>query len=66
VNPPPLTNLPPDEATAGQDPHDYVIEKSPIIRKQIADFLKAPGQVTDPCTGVGESDYCTANYLGKP
>jgi hypothetical protein len=43
-----------------------VIEKSPIIRKQIADFLKAPGQVTDPCTGVGESDYCTANYLGKP
>ncbi len=65
VNPPPLSNLPPLTATAGQDPHDYVIQNSPIIRKQIVDFLRDK-VVTDPCTGVGESDYCTANYLGKP
>ena len=66
VDPPPLTNLPPDKASAGQDPHDYVINNSPIIRKQIADFLKAPGQVTDPCMDAGTTPFCTADYQGMP
>jgi hypothetical protein len=65
VDPPPLTNLPPNRATAGQDPHDYVIQNSPIIRKQIVDFLR-DRVVTDPCTDAGTTPFCTADYQGMP
>lgn len=65
VDPPPLTNLPPNTSTAGQDPHDYVIQNSSILRKQIVDFLR-DGIVTDPCSDAGTTPYCTANYQGMP
>jgi hypothetical protein len=57
TDPPPLTNTPPSTSESdgdgsdgyGIDPHDTVIRASPIIRKQIADFIKTNGKVTDPC-----------------
>jgi hypothetical protein len=48
TDPPPTTNEAPDDSF-GVDPHDTVIEESPLIRKQIADFLKVNGRITDPC-----------------
>ncbi len=45
--PEPLTNSPPRDA--GVDPHDTVIRSSARIRKQIADFLKINGKITNPC-----------------
>lgn len=45
---PPVGNLP---NTQGQDPHDYVIEHSPAIRRQIATYLKT-GQIVDVCGGA--------------
>jgi len=48
TEPPPLGNVPPTD-DFGVDPHDTVINQSPLIRKQIADFLKTDGKITDPC-----------------
>jgi hypothetical protein len=48
TDPPPVGNIPP-AADAGVDPHDTVINQSPLIRKQIADFLTTNGKITDPC-----------------
>lgn len=45
---PPTGNLPPRE---GKDPHDFVIETSPAIRKQIGDYIRQGGTVTDGCAG---------------
>ena len=33
----------------GVDPHDTVIRQTPVIRAQIAEFLKTGGTITDPC-----------------
>jgi len=64
TDPPPLTNTPP--RNAGQNPHDFVIENSPVLREQIADFMKDDGVVTDPCY-AGTGPYCTAGgYEGMP
>ena len=58
TDPAPLTNTPPttseDESGDGSDgfgidPHDTVIRSSPLIRKQIADFIKTNGKITNPC-----------------
>jgi hypothetical protein len=43
---PPTDNVPP---SVGQDPHDYVIENSPAIRKQIADYIRPGGKIVDVC-----------------
>jgi len=44
---PPADNRP---NTKGQDPHDYVIEHSPLQRRQIATYMKT-GQIVDVCGG---------------
>ena len=45
---PPTANLAPGR---GQDPHDYVIDNSPAIRRQIAAFMKPGGGLVDVCGG---------------
>ena len=47
TDPPPNTNTAPDDSF-GVDPHDTVIDISPLIRAQIADFIKVNGKITDP------------------
>lgn len=62
TDPAPLTNTNPDDSY-GVDPHDTVIRSSPLIRKQIADFLKTNGKITNPCG----SDPCyAASWKGMP
>jgi len=62
TDPPPVGNIPP-AADAGVDPHDTVINQSPLIRKQIADFLTTNGKITDPC----EAGPCyAAGWNGFP
>jgi len=71
TDPAPLTNTPPTTGnsntplgtTSGIDPHDTVIRSSPIIRKQIADFLKTDGKVTNPC---GLNPCYAAQWKGMP
>ena len=60
--PPPLTNTPPPE-DSGVDPHDTVIRNSPLIRKQIADFISTNGKVTNPC---GANPCYAAGWNGYP
>lgn len=60
--PAPITNTPPPEGS-GVDPHDTVIRNSPLIRKQIADFLKTDGKVTNPC---GANPCYAAGWNGFP
>ena len=43
TDPPPTTNAAPDDSF-GVDPHDTVIDDSPLIRAQIANFLKVERQ----------------------
>jgi hypothetical protein len=62
TDPPPLGNIPPP-GDAGVDPHDTVINQSPLIRKQIADFLTTDGRVTDPC---GADPCYAAGWNGFP
>ena len=54
--PAPITNTAPDDSF-GVDPHDTVIDTTPIARAQIAEFLKTDGKITDPC---GETTPCYA------
>jgi hypothetical protein len=71
TDPPPLTNTPPTTSESdgdgsdgyGIDPHDTVIRSSPVIRKQIADFIKTNGKVTDPC---GLNPCYAAKWNGMP
>ncbi len=71
TDPAPLPNTPPVTGesdtplgeTSGIDPHDTVIEESPLIRKQIADFLKTDGKVTNPC---GLNPCYAAKWKGMP
>ncbi len=48
TDPPPITNTSPDDSF-GVDPHDTVINETPEIRAQIANFLKLNGKITNPC-----------------
>lgn len=48
TDPPPITNTSPNDSF-GVDPHDTVIRQTPVVRAQIAEFLKLDGKVTDPC-----------------
>jgi hypothetical protein len=48
TDPPPPTNVPP---STGQDPHDYVIEHSPDIRRQIAEYMRPGGTIVEVCGG---------------
>ena len=62
TDPAPLDNTAPNDSF-GVDPHDTVIRNSPLIRKQIADFLKTDGKVTDPC---GSHPCYAASWKGMP
>jgi hypothetical protein len=48
TDPPPTTNAAPNDSF-GVDPHDTVIDDSPLIRAQIANFIKVNGKITNPC-----------------
>jgi hypothetical protein len=63
TDPPPLQNVPPPGDAAGVDPHDTVIRSSPLVRKQIADFIAPNGKVTNPC---GPNPCYAAGYHGFP
>jgi hypothetical protein len=62
TDPAPITNTAPDD-TFGVDPHDTVINTSPLIRHQIAEFLKPNGQIIDPC---GTDPCYAAGWTGPP
>jgi len=62
TDPPPNGNIPPP-SSSGADPHDTVINASPLIRKQIADFLTTGGKVTNPC---GLNPCYAAGWNGFP
>ncbi len=71
TDPAPIGNLPPRTSDSdgdgsdgyGIDPHDTVIRNSPLIRKQIADFLRTDGKITNPC---GASPCYAAGWKGMP
>jgi hypothetical protein len=62
TDPPPITNTAPDDSY-GIDPHDTVIRSSPLIRAQIANFIKPGGLITDPC---GATACYAAGWMGAP
>ena len=62
TNPAPITNTAPDDSF-GVDPHDTVIDTSPLIRHQIAEFLRPAGQIIDPC---GPDPCYAAGWAGPP
>jgi hypothetical protein len=63
TDPPPTTNTAPDDSF-GVDPHDTVIDSSPLIRAQIANFLKVNGRIINPWCG---SHACyAAGWNGMP
>lgn len=69
TEPAPLTNTAPTtsessdglDAGSGIDPHDTVIRSSAAVRKQIADFLKTDGKITNPC---GTAPCYAAGWTG--
>ncbi len=62
TDPAPLANTAPNNSF-GQNPHDTVIEESPLARKQIADFIDTNGKVTNPC---GPNPCYAAGWNGFP
>ena len=58
TNPPPPGNTPP---SGNQDPHDYVIETSPAVRRQIAEFLRRDGEIVEVC---GNAPCRTPDWAG--
>jgi hypothetical protein len=62
TEPAPITNTAPDDSF-GVDPHDTVINTSPLIRHQIAEFLKPDGIIIDPC---GADPCYAAGWTGPP
>jgi hypothetical protein len=62
TDPPPITNTAPNDSF-GVDPHDTVIRSSPLIRAQIATFIKPGGTITDPC---GATPCYAAGWMGFP
>ena len=66
TDPPPITNTAPNNSF-GVDPHDTVIRSSPLIRAQIANFLKTNGTITDPCFQGSNAVPCyAAGWNGFP
>lgn len=66
TDPAPLTNTWPDDSF-GVDPHDTVIEQSPLARKHIADFIKVDGKITNPAEPACGTHPCyAAGYNGAP
>jgi hypothetical protein len=65
TDPAPITNTAPDD-TFGVDPHDTVINTSPDIRHQIAEFLKPDGQIIDVCTTPSVHPCYAAGWTGPP
>lgn len=71
TDPMPLANVPPKttgsgdpfDSGSGIDPHDTVIRSSPLARKQIADFIRTDGKITDPC---GNDPCWAAGWNGMP
>lgn len=71
TDPMPLANVPPKttgsgdpfDSGSGIDPHDTVIRSSPLARKQIADFIRTNGKITDPC---GNDPCWAAGWNGMP
>ena len=47
TDPPPITNTAPNDSF-GVDPHDTVIRSSPLIREQIANFIKPAARSPTP------------------
>ncbi len=70
TDPPPNTNTAPDDSF-GVDPHDTVIDSSPLIRAQIANFLKVNGRITTPAETMpasrpaGTGCRSTARFGGR-
>jgi hypothetical protein len=62
TDPAPITNTAPDDSF-GVDPHDTVINTSPEIRHQIAEFMKPDGQIVDVC---GPDPCYAAGWTGPP
>ncbi len=62
TDPAPITNTAPDDSF-GVDPHDTVINTSPLIRHQIAEFLRPDGEIIDPC---GADPCYAAGWTGPP
>ena len=62
TDPPPITNTAPNDSF-GVDPHDTVIDTSPQIRHQIAEFLQPGGTIIDPC---GAAPCYAAGWTGPP
>jgi hypothetical protein len=62
TDPAPISNTAPDDSF-GVDPHDTVINTSPLIRHQIAEFLKPSGKIIDPC---GTDPCYAAGWTGPP
>ncbi|HEY7152220.1 MAG TPA: hypothetical protein VH391_11115 [Solirubrobacterales bacterium] len=62
TDPPPTTNASPDDSF-GVDPHDTVIDDSPLIRAQIANFIKVNGKITNPCA---DHPCYAAGWNGMP
>ena len=58
TEPPPLTNTPPVDSSANQDPHEDP-RATPAAQTQISDFLQSSGTVSDVCGGrpCHSSDY---------
>jgi hypothetical protein len=62
TDPAPITNTAPNDSF-GVDPHDTVINTSPEIRHQIAEFLQPDGQIIDVC---GPDPCYAAGWTGPP
>lgn len=62
TDPAPITNTAPDDSF-GVDPHDTVINTSPAIRHQIAEFLKPDGKIVEVC---GPDPCYAAGWAGPP
>lgn len=63
TDPPPITNTPPPGDAAGVDPHDTVVNSSPLARAQIAAFIDTNGKITNPC---GSNPCYAAGWNGFP
>ena len=60
TRPAPLTNTAPNDSF-GVDPHDTVIDTSPLARAQIASFIQEDGKIIDPC---GANPCYAAGWTG--
>jgi hypothetical protein len=58
TQPPPLGNIPPQDTSTNQDPHEDV-RNTPLAREQKSDFLQPNGEIVNVCGGqpCRSSDY---------